>query len=81
MAEVYGEDPPIDATREEQLMSMWWRLAMVDGIYHGVSTYGSQSSLTSLKDEIMAIAKGDKATLLAERAHVLGPPGQRLATG
>ncbi len=74
MAEVYGDDPPTDAPREDHLMAMWWRLSLIDDIYTGVSTDASPSSLSALNGEIMSILKGDKATLLADRASVQGRP-------
>jgi hypothetical protein len=75
MALAYGEDPGADAPREEHLIAMWWRLQLIESVYGVDATHSrSPSSLTALGDDIMAIAKGDRPTVLVEPQSVNGRP-------
>lgn len=66
MAEAYGEDPPADASREDMLLAVWWRLTSISHVYGFAEDHSSPTSLAALGNEIMAIRGGDAAELLAE---------------
>jgi len=74
LEEAYGDDPPADAPRADQLMAAWWRLTLSDVFRVTVGDYASPSSPFSIRDEIHAIAKGDRPTLLGQLPGTKGRP-------
>ncbi|MFZ5696167.1 MAG: hypothetical protein ACOY4N_11045 [Pseudomonadota bacterium] len=62
---VYGESPPADADPRQHLAALSMRLWVASEVFKGVEDTSDPSSITSLRDEVLAVANGDSPRLLS----------------
>lgn len=69
---VYGSDPTPGANRSEHLARLWFRLEAAENLFADVQDKSAPSSITALREEVLAVSNGEKPRLMAKVSNRKG---------